>query len=323
MKLLDLVRLEAGDRVLDVGTGGGALAIAAARIAGPENVTAIDTHPAMIEIARASATAAGLQGITFAEAAAPSAQKAFDVVVSQFCPSFLAPSTLARCREAMRPGGRAGALLLGSFGAGGLLEETCPPGRELGAIDEDRMRAHLRLGRFNHVEAFTFGASVEAGADEILDLVESATGWPRSDIRAPGSARAFGVEIVIGVGDVADERSILDRSVEQALLDRHRSTLVEVDAGSVPREIEAGAILIDVREPSELSTGSMPGAINIPRGKLEHAIWDLSAADRTVLLVSGDGRASLAAISLAALGFRRVRPVSGWQADKKPWWKIW
>ena len=82
-------------------------------------------------------------------------------------------------------------------------------------------------------------------------------------------------------------------------------------------------VLIDVREPSEYAQGHLPGAINLPRGVLEFQIHAhpamacttseaLAVPDRDVVLycLTG-GRSALAADSLQALGFTRVRSLAG------------
>jgi rhodanese-related sulfurtransferase len=92
------------------------------------------------------------------------------------------------------------------------------------------------------------------------------------------------------------------------------------------------ALIVDVREPNEFAAGHVPGAINIPRGVLEFQIWkqvgfpanpDLS---RNIILQCQSGnRASLAAQSLAELGFTHttavVMPLEDWQQAGHPFTK--
>ena len=91
-------------------------------------------------------------------------------------------------------------------------------------------------------------------------------------------------------------------------------------------------LIVDVREPNEFAAGHVPGAINIPRGVLEFQIWkqvgfpanpDLS---RNIILQCQSGnRASLAAQSLAELGFAHttavVMPLEDWQQAGHPFTK--
>ena len=82
-------------------------------------------------------------------------------------------------------------------------------------------------------------------------------------------------------------------------------------------------VLIDVREPGEYQGGSIPGAINMPRGVLEFMIHTHPAlqcethpvhekADtRIVLYCQSGGRSALAAQSLQSMGFTDVASLSG------------
>jgi sulfur-carrier protein adenylyltransferase/sulfurtransferase len=72
-------------------------------------------------------------------------------------------------------------------------------------------------------------------------------------------------------------------------------------------------VLIDVREGEEYNDGYIPGAVWIPRGKLELRIED-AVPDRNadvVLYCAGGNRSALAARSLKELGYERVRSLAG------------
>ncbi len=72
-------------------------------------------------------------------------------------------------------------------------------------------------------------------------------------------------------------------------------------------------VLIDVREGDEHQEGYIPGALWIPRGKLELRIED-AVPDRSsdvVLYCAGGNRSALAAKTLADLGYTRVRSLAG------------
>lgn len=81
--------------------------------------------------------------------------------------------------------------------------------------------------------------------------------------------------------------------------------------------------LIDVREPGEYQGGSIPGAVNIPRGVLEfmihthpmlqcdtHPVHEKSDV-RIVLYCQTGGRSALAAQSLQTMGFTDVASLAG------------
>ncbi len=72
-------------------------------------------------------------------------------------------------------------------------------------------------------------------------------------------------------------------------------------------------VLIDVREGDEHQEGFIPGALWIPRGKLELRIED-AVPDRgadVVLYCAGGNRSALAARTLGELGYTRVRSLAG------------
>jgi arsenite methyltransferase len=81
-----LGRLEAGERVLDLGSGAGTDSLVAALMVGPEGtVTGIDMTPEMLAKSRAGAAELGLENVTFVEGEAerlPFADESFDVVIS-------------------------------------------------------------------------------------------------------------------------------------------------------------------------------------------------------------------------------------------------
>jgi rhodanese-related sulfurtransferase len=82
-----------------------------------------------------------------------------------------------------------------------------------------------------------------------------------------------------------------------------------------------GAVLLDVREPSEFAAGHVPGAINIPRGLLEFLIYqDLGYpkqkvdTNRTIYVqCRTGGRATLATASLERIGFKHpIAVIMNW-----------
>jgi len=101
----------AGERVLDLGCGGGATSLAIARSVGPTgSVTGIDISPALVAKARERAEVAGARNVTFecVDAALYRPDAVFDRMVSRFGSMFFprpveAFSSLHGC---LRPGGR-------------------------------------------------------------------------------------------------------------------------------------------------------------------------------------------------------------------------
>lgn len=107
-----LASLQAGDVVLDLGSGAGFDALLAARAVGPRGrVIGVDMTPAMVAKARANARAAGIDTVEFREGrieALPVDSGSVDVVISN-CVVNLSPEkprVFAEAFRVLRPGGR-------------------------------------------------------------------------------------------------------------------------------------------------------------------------------------------------------------------------
>jgi molybdopterin/thiamine biosynthesis adenylyltransferase/rhodanese-related sulfurtransferase len=97
----------------------------------------------------------------------------------------------------------------------------------------------------------------------------------------------------------------------QQYLKQVKSEISEVTVDEIKAKMPA--YLIDVRESDEWEQGHIPGAIFIPRGKLEMGIEDaVPNRDADVVLsCAGGNRSALAAKSLHDLGYTRVRSLAG------------
>ena len=89
--------------------------------------------------------------------------------------------------------------------------------------------------------------------------------------------------------------------------------ITEVDVPAAAALLDAGAQLIDVREPDETESGSIAGALIIPRGMLELQIeGKVTDLNRTlVVMCAGGTRSALAAQTLQAMGFTSVVSLAG------------
>jgi SAM-dependent methyltransferase len=108
-RLVEMARVKAGDRVLDVAAGSGEPALTAARAVGPGGkIVATDIAPEMLAYGRQRAEAAGLDNIEFVESDASSldfAPDTFDAAVSRWGIIFEpeAEAAAARIRGFLKP----------------------------------------------------------------------------------------------------------------------------------------------------------------------------------------------------------------------------
>ncbi|QWR78352.1 rhodanese-like domain-containing protein [Candidatus Magnetomonas plexicatena] len=94
--------------------------------------------------------------------------------------------------------------------------------------------------------------------------------------------------------------------------------LIDMEAFKKVVENKGDAVILDVREPEEYASGHVPGAINIPRGLAEFAIWKKVAGfpDKTdtskklYIYCKLSGRAALTAKALKDVGFTNVTSVN-------------
>jgi SAM-dependent methyltransferase len=104
--------LQRGDSVLDIGTGTGAVALAAAELVGPDGlVTGIDISAEMLGLARERAKEARLTNVAFTEGSAeeiPAEDASFDVVLASLSLMYVIDREAAarECARVLRPGGR-------------------------------------------------------------------------------------------------------------------------------------------------------------------------------------------------------------------------
>jgi rhodanese-related sulfurtransferase len=107
------------------------------------------------------------------------------------------------------------------------------------------------------------------------------------------------------------------------LVHEARADATEVEPKDARSEIEAGALVVDIREPAEFGAGHIAGAVNVPRGMLElKAAADSPVADpqlterrdARILLYctkSPSARSLLSAQTLTRLGYEDVAVLAG------------
>jgi sulfur-carrier protein adenylyltransferase/sulfurtransferase len=110
----------------------------------------------------------------------------------------------------------------------------------------------------------------------------------------------------------------------EAWLDALRERIAEIPPVQALAQQTQGALLIDVREDAERTTGMPANAIGLSRGFLELRIEQVEAdRNRPVLLLCGSGQRSLlAAEALLRMGYRQVSSVAGgfgrWKTEGLP-----
>lgn len=88
----------------------------------------------------------------------------------------------------------------------------------------------------------------------------------------------------------------------------HAQTNASIDAATVQRLLQEGALLIDVRSPAEYAAGHLPMARNVPHDQIAVQLPRLQADKEGVLLLHcrSGRRSHIAAEQLRQLGYRRV-----------------
>jgi molybdopterin/thiamine biosynthesis adenylyltransferase/rhodanese-related sulfurtransferase len=111
------------------------------------------------------------------------------------------------------------------------------------------------------------------------------------------------------------------------ILREARAETREVSNDAAQALVEAGALLVDVREADEWDEGHLPGAVFVPRGFLESRI-EAAAPDHDrpmVVYCAAGSRSAFAAQQLQAMGYRDVVNMVGgfqaWKAEGRPWTK--
>ncbi|HEY3203277.1 MAG TPA: molybdopterin-synthase adenylyltransferase MoeB [Thermoanaerobaculia bacterium] len=86
---------------------------------------------------------------------------------------------------------------------------------------------------------------------------------------------------------------------------------VSVEELKTMRERRVDFVLVDVREPHEVSICAFPESIRIPLGSLPQQVNRLSTADEIVVHCKTGGRSAKAVQMLRQMGFQRVRNLTG------------
>jgi rhodanese-related sulfurtransferase len=110
-----------------------------------------------------------------------------------------------------------------------------------------------------------------------------------------------------------------------AIVNDAKSRVREVTVGETLERVEAGAVLIDVREDNEWQMGHATDAIHLGRGIIERDIVrQIPNKEKEIVLYCGGGyRSALAADMLQKMGYTNVFSMAGgwkaWRDADAPW----
>ena len=113
---------------------------------------------------------------------------------------------------------------------------------------------------------------------------------------------------------MSEEKTLID------FVNEAKSQITEIEVSDVISFLDDGYRVLDVREPAEFISGTIDGALNIPRGVLE-AFSDhkypgrreelMNRDSKWLLLCATSGRSAMAAVVMQQMGFKNVKNING------------
>lgn len=90
--------------------------------------------------------------------------------------------------------------------------------------------------------------------------------------------------------------------------------MLEIDVDELAWVLERGAAVVDVREAREYAVAHVPGAVNIPMGRVTTCLDELDRSEPVHLICASGRRSALMVAVLVAEGFEAVNVRGGTSA---------
>jgi rhodanese-related sulfurtransferase len=91
------------------------------------------------------------------------------------------------------------------------------------------------------------------------------------------------------------------------------TAIAEIEVAGVATVLDAGALLLDVREPEEWDAGHAPVARHVPLGQLPDRMGELDQSQPIVVICRSGARSALATEWLTTAGFDATNLIGGMQ----------
>lgn len=100
-----------------------------------------------------------------------------------------------------------------------------------------------------------------------------------------------------------------------ALVNEAKKEIQEIGPAELKQMQQSGEdfLLVDVRDPQEVAKGTIPGAVPITRGMLEHSIDQVTTDKNKKIVVycGGGSRSALSGWMLKKMGFKNIISLAG------------
>jgi rhodanese-related sulfurtransferase len=104
-------------------------------------------------------------------------------------------------------------------------------------------------------------------------------------------------------------------------MNREEVSMREIDTAQLATASGSGATVVDVREPREYAAGHVPGAVNIPMGRLTGRLGEIDRSAPVYVVCATGNRSSAMTDVLIAAGFDAYNVAGGtaaWARSGRP-----